>query len=102
MLGYKAGAEEFDAFGCDFSDDAGVVQEPPASKGVYVGEFASGDTEFVLVFAREQCDEEIDVGPVACDAFEVGQVPFAQAVATVFEEWVDLSRDADHHCRGDL
>ena len=50
-------------------DDAGVVQEPPAAKGVYVGEFAARDAEFVLVFAREEGDEEVDIGPVACDAF---------------------------------
>ena len=102
VLGYKAGAEEFEAFGCYFPDDAGVVQEPPAAKGVYVGKFSARDAEFVLVFAREEGDEEVDVGPVACNAFEVGDVPFAQAVATVFEEWVDLPGDADHHCRGDL
>ena len=80
----------------------GLFKNTPAAKGVYVGEFASGDAEFVLVFTREECDEEVDVGPVARDAFEVGDVPFAQAVAAVFEGWVDLSRDADHHCRGDL
>ena len=85
VLGYKAGAEEFEAFGCYFPDDAGVVQEPPAAKGVYVGEFATRDAEFVLVLAREEGDEEVDVGPVACDAFEVGDVPFAQAVAAIFE-----------------
>ena len=30
----------------------------------------------------------------------VGDVPFAQAVAAVFEDGVDLPGDADHHCRG--
>ena len=69
---------------------------------MYVGEFAARDAEFVLVFAREEGDEEVDVGPVACDAFEVGDFPFAQAVAAIFEDGVDLPGDADHHCRGDL
>ena len=97
MLRDEAVAQHLDPLPRHLLDDGRIVQKPPATKRQKVAEFASVDTEFMLVLTAEDADEESIIRELNAKMLDGTKIRLSYAISGEFDGGVDLVTNADHH-----